>query len=157
MCGLSPWRSVVTEGHRAWARRFFNPYEFYITMFNEEKGRGYTDPPCGPLPRTPLVSIPTGVLHPVNGSPRRFGRQLILLVPRNSATDFNRGSRFATWRLLPRYLSCIADAVILSFPSLSISISLQYILNCQWSRSGQGQEAAGAAGEVQDQVHGPRG
>ena len=37
VCGLSPWRSVVTEGHRAWARRFFNPYEFYITMFNEEK------------------------------------------------------------------------------------------------------------------------
>ena len=35
--GLSPWRSVVTEGHRAWARRFFNPYEFYTTMFNEEK------------------------------------------------------------------------------------------------------------------------
>jgi hypothetical protein len=45
------------------------------------------DPPCGPLPRTPLVSTPTGVLHPVNGSPRRFGRQLILLVPRNSATN----------------------------------------------------------------------
>ena len=35
--GCPPWRSVVTEGHRAWARRFFNPYEFYITMFNEEK------------------------------------------------------------------------------------------------------------------------
>ena len=42
---------------------------------------------AAPLPRTPLVSIHPGVLHPVNGSPRRFGRQLILLVPRNSATS----------------------------------------------------------------------
>ena len=35
--GLSPFALGSTEGHRASARRFFNPYECDISMINEEK------------------------------------------------------------------------------------------------------------------------